>query len=171
VIDRSERSRDTYTRDIEDALNAIVASADLCARFRRSDLLDVPRPGVDALDTWAGIAVAGEPRAPKEAIRPRTPPRTALRTATATAPSARLIQARAEVDQRVRDLSIAERELEAAGHEVAAADANRAAAEANLVIVEQELEHATARHTRAQSARARLQEQLERSRELVESLE
>lgn len=64
VLERSARSPDTYERELEDALNAIVDAPDLADAFRRGQLSDVrvaPEQGDDDLSSLLAASAAMAP--------------------------------------------------------------------------------------------------------------
>jgi flagellin-like hook-associated protein FlgL len=151
LIDRSGRARDTYARDVENTLNAVVASPELLDELARSELAAVPSDGSSPGEMFAGITpVESNPSAPSRAATRR--------------PSAQLAKAREQLDRHRAELGESERELGAADEAVTATQAQLA--EAN-----KEVERTLARREQARRHRDRAQEEVARSQRRVEGLE
>jgi hypothetical protein len=110
VIDGSGRSGDAQDRDIESALNALVASGHMDVQFRAGELIALPAAEGESGDFLSELA-ASMPASP----RPAKPP-------------AELIAAREEVETRRAELDDANRAVEAVESTLAAAHKAQAAA-------------------------------------------
>jgi hypothetical protein len=157
VIERSGRAPDANARDVDNALNAIVASSDALAAFTRSELVAVPDAAGET-EMFAGITMPDNtPAGPTATARAR-PSRTdahesAAPPARERPPSARLTKAREQLAQHREALSSAEHDLEAADAAVAAAGDQLAIAQGDL--------------RRAETDRERVRAQVDRAREQV----
>jgi len=167
VVERSNRSRETYTREIEKALNVVVASPELSDALGRGELEDVTSGADDSEEMFAGFSPAAAsdrpPRSPKSPKSARTPRSTHLQAVPAPRPSARLVKAREKLDEQRGELHEAEQAAHAAERAVAAAESDVAQAT-------KALERATASRDRARDQVDRLQARVEQSEQLVQRL-
>jgi len=166
VIERSGRTPDANARDVDDALNAIVASSAALDIFVRSELVAVPDVAGQT-EMFAGIALPESTRAaPKASVR--TPPaptskgKSAERAATERPPSARLTQAREQLAQHREALASAAHDLETADAAAVNTGNRLANAQRDLQRAETERERARARVDRARELVARSAEVVER---------
>jgi hypothetical protein len=169
VVERSNRSRETYTREIEKALNVVVASPELSNALGRGELEDVTSGADDSEEMFAGFSPAAasdrppSPKSPKSAKSAKTPRSTHLQAVPAPRPSARLVKAREKLDEQRGELHEAEQAAHAAERAVAAAESDVAQAT-------KALERATASRDRARDQVDRLQARVEQSEQLVQRL-
>ncbi len=112
VIDASGRTSETYTRELDDALNAIASSPALRDLFARGELTAVDASAVDAGELLAGFELPDRPEAARQRkSRPKPPSR-------------RLVQARETLERRRADADDAAAALARAEKQLA--DARRA---------------------------------------------
>ncbi len=183
VIACSARSRETSTRDVEDALNAIVTSPESCVLFGDAELTTLSAGATDTTDLFAGMpALAGADtvrvRPPVPTPGPPAAPRVEPAPATDSRPSPRRVEARAAVERDRHDLEHADRELADAGVALAKAERQLVAAqrEADRAIegrarATEQLAGAAEQHAGAVKNRARRREHLARTRDLEARLE
>jgi hypothetical protein len=168
VIERSGRAPDANARDVDNALNAIVASSDALDAFIRSELVAVPDAAGET-EMFAGITLTESRRAaPTDTARARTArtdaPQSADTPAVERPPSARLTNARAQLAQHRETLASAEHDLEAA-------DAVVADARDQLAIAQRDLQRAETDRDRARAHVDRAREQVARGEAAVERYE
>jgi hypothetical protein len=169
VIERSGRTPDANAREIDTALNAIVASSDALDTFARSELVAVPDASGET-EMFAGITLPerthAAPPASVRALPARTGPNGAPAELPAAErpPSARLAKAREQLAQHREALSSAEHDLEAA--EAAVADAGDQFARAR-----RDLQRAETDRDRVRAHVDRARQQVARSEEVVERYE
>jgi hypothetical protein len=165
VIERSGRTRDANARDIDTALNAIVASSDALDMFARAELIAIPDASGET-EMFAGITLPESTRAAPAASLRALPARTGPNGAPAALPaaerpqSARLTKAREQLAQHREALSSAEHDLQAA--EAVVADASD-----QLALARRGLQRAEADRDRVRAHVERAQEQVARSAEVV----
>jgi hypothetical protein len=167
VVERSSRSRDTYTRDIDNALNVVVASPELSDALARGELEDVSSGADGSEELFGGLtpATTDRPARTKESAAP--PPKTTTPPPASPkprAPSARLVKAREELEEQRGELRAAEQAAQAAERVVAAAESSVAKAT-------RDLERASAQRDHAREHVDRMQSRVERSEELVQRLD
>ncbi|MCU1468780.1 MAG: hypothetical protein JWM72_4708 [Actinomycetia bacterium] len=167
VVERSSRSRGTYTRDIENMLNAVVASAELTDALARGELDDGSSGADGSEEMFAGLTpTTGRPArtsepAPARPPKTTTPPST---TPTPRLPSARLVKAREKLEEQ-------RGELQAAEQAVNAADRRVVATESDVAKATRELDRATGQRDQAREHLDRLRGRVEHSEQLVHRLD
>lgn len=169
VIRGSGRVPDTYARDVENALHVVVASAELGAALRRSELPGLTTDTADLAELFADVQLpTGSPkRGPTPQAEPAPAPeerkRRERRVPKPAGPSPALLQARDEAERLGGELSVANQVVEDADATVAGAEA---AAEAARRRVEEAVTGRDRARARRDVAEARLAESRARVMEL-----
>jgi hypothetical protein len=166
VVERSGRSRDTYTREIENALNVVVASPGLSDALARGELEDESSGAAGSEEMFAGLTPATTDR-PARTPAPARPPKSTLPSPTTPEPrppSPRLVKAREKLEEQRSEL----REAEQAAH---AADQAAAAADSDVAKATRALERANAHRDQSREHRDHLNAKVEQSEQLVQRLD
>ncbi len=160
VVEASGRAPDTYAREIENTLNVVVASSQLCGALGRAELVDLESGADESEEMFAGLTPLPENRKarPPKAVKETKPKAArAKEEPKPRAPSKQLVKAREQLDHRRTELSEAERAVKDAERAVAAA-------EDALNKTQRELD-------RTREHEARLRARVEQTEQLVERLD
>jgi hypothetical protein len=162
VIARSGRSPDTTARDVDETLNAIVATSAALEAFARAELDAVPESSGDS-EMFAGVTPPPSPTArtaPRKPGAPRTLRAVPEPEPVERPPSARLVKAREQLAAHRAAVAEAEDEL-------GRAEAALEEADERLAVAQREQRRRTTERARVQTELERARERVARSEELV----